>query len=269
MVALLLRFGADPTRRSSLSLAAPSGPERLVPTLFKALQPPRSPPKEMAFHFAVCGDHVEVLQLLFSWERAMLLTSITGGETAAPLFVACKAGARRCLLYMIEETYAAAIVNATNDEGFTPLHYAVQRGKWFVEKLLQHGASVSATNRFGQNVLHRLFAVDGKLPPDFYAVTQLLLDVGIHREINCPDRHGYTPLLLLLHHLNSCWNAEDEGAESNKDVKKCVELMLNYGADPNIQCSTGHSALHVILHRNLFRYSSLVALAGWTTCKYK
>ena len=78
-----------------------------------------------------------------------------------------------------------------------------------------------------------------------------------------PDRHGYTPLLLLLHHLNSCWNAEDEGAESNKDVKKCVELMLNYGADPNIQCSTGHSALHVILHRNLFRYSSLVALAGY------
>ena len=53
-----------------------------------------------------------------------------------------------------------------------------------MEKLLQHGASVSAANRFGQNVLHRLFAVDGKLPLDFYAVTQLLLDVGIHREIN-------------------------------------------------------------------------------------
>ena len=61
---------------------------------------------------------------------------------------------------------------------------AVERGKWFVEKLLQHGADISEVTRMGQNVLHRLFAVDGKLNHEFYAITQLLLDVGIHREIN-------------------------------------------------------------------------------------
>ena len=66
-----------------------------------------------------------------------------------------------------------------------------------MEKLLQHGASVSAANRFGQNVLHRLFAVDGKLPLDFYAVTQLLLDVGIHREIN-----WFVRLITLLTTMN-------------------------------------------------------------------
>ena len=60
---------------------------------------------------------VEVLQTLFDWEKRMLLTSVTGGEPAAPLFVACKAGARKCLLFMLEQSYSSTIVNAVNEEG--------------------------------------------------------------------------------------------------------------------------------------------------------
>ena len=64
-----------------------------------------------------CFLQIEVLQALFEWEEEMLLTWMTGGEPAAPLFVACKAGARKCLIYMLEKSDSSTIVNAVNDEG--------------------------------------------------------------------------------------------------------------------------------------------------------
>ena len=118
MVKLLLRNGANPALGSCLTLRPPYGPEELVPGHWTELRSSRSLPRKLAFHFAVCGDHVEVLQTLFDWERStMLSSSISGGDPAAPLFIACEATAKKCLLFMLEQRFASTIVNATNEKG--------------------------------------------------------------------------------------------------------------------------------------------------------
>ena len=69
--------------------------------------------------------------------------------------------------------------------GLTPIHHAIRNGdRFFVEKLICHGARLDLANRAGQTALHLVFAVDGKLHPEFHAMTQLLLDYGAFRDLN-------------------------------------------------------------------------------------
>jgi ankyrin repeat protein len=80
-----------------------------------------------------------------------------------------------------------ANANAADEEGCTPLIWAVLSGKSeVVELLLQKGAEVNCIDNDGQTPLH-IAAITGNLP-----VARLLLDRGA--EVNARDHFGITPL---------------------------------------------------------------------------
>jgi ankyrin repeat protein len=97
--------------------------------------------------------------------------------------------------------------NVTDDEGNSPLHYAVrgQRGDsntQFIKALLAEGANPSLKNRGGETPLHRLTWVDSRGD-----VVSLLLNAGA--DIEARDNNGGTWLFhtcgdLRIEHLQKC-----------------------------------------------------------------
>jgi ankyrin repeat protein len=80
---------------------------------------------------------------------------ILGGENA--LFMALRSGSDEVLRYLVEER--GFDVNVHNDEGATPLHFAVRGGTFEQAKyLLEHGAKVDARDHEGWTPIKGLFA---------------------------------------------------------------------------------------------------------------
>lgn len=113
-------------------------------------------------------------------------------------------------------------VNVTDDEGNTPLHYAIQNGRVeAVQELLAKGASVNATNHLGETPL---FFARYCFPEEMAEILNLLLK---HNADCClKDSEGRTLLSHLL----------DERQASAK-IQGPVECLIAHGAklsDPKL-----------------------------------
>lgn len=119
---------------------------------------------------------------------------------------------------------AGANVDATNNQLLTPLMAAVEAGKInVISYLIKAGASVDSRGDYGMNALH-IAAKNGNCE----AVKILLESPKIKSQINSQDSGGYTALSYLT-----------ELAQL-----QTVQMLLDAGADPNIQDSEGNVCLH-------------------------
>lgn len=130
-------------------------------------------------------------------------------------------------------------MDATDKDGFTPLHTAAYWGhEGFAEALLGLGATVSR-DRKGHTPLH--VAINrGKLP-----VAELLLRSGVSP--NTENRFGDPMLHNAAHH----------------GVQPMVRLLLDHGAEVNkTSTSTGGTALHVAVGQQHIRVVKLLVERG-------
>lgn len=117
-----------------------------------------------------------------------------------------------------------ADVNATDNDGFTPLHLAAMNG--YADKaryLLEHGASLQALTKQKTTPLH-LAAERRRFDA---GLLDLLSGPPNARNVNPRDAEGRTPLYRAV---------DADNAES-------VKWLIDHGADPNLATSRGEMPL--------------------------
>jgi hypothetical protein len=162
---------------------------------------------------ATKGNRDKVLTLLR--EKADVNAADEGGMT--PLHWAVAGSHDSCVQLLLEH---GAIVDAATQNGLTPLFLAVLSGcDSCLHLLLEHGAKVDARNEEGVTPL-RFAAADGH-----ESCVRLLLDYGA--VVDSADVNGVTPL----------HRSAQEGHAS------CVRLLLNCGANVDAADKYGNTPL--------------------------
>lgn len=105
----------------------------------------------------------------------------------------------------------------------TPLHIAASRSAVCVKLLLERGADKGARQENAQIPLHYASLVEEG--PEKLEIVDLLTADG-ESYVNAQDEDDRTPIFSLL------------------EERKCIELLLEKGADPYIRDSEGKSVLH-------------------------
>jgi ankyrin repeat protein len=124
-----------------------------------------------------------------------------------------------------------ANANARDDEGLTPLHFAVGDGREKISRMLiSAGADVNATDHRGRPPLHHI-----PFRNDVHELTVMLLEKGANPHL--ADRLGRTA-------LHAVCNAQDED-------RLRAEILVCHGADPEARDGLGWTA------------SDLAAIQGW------
>jgi cytohesin len=126
---------------------------------------------------------------------------------------------------------AGANVNAKNEDGWTPLHFAAQYShKEIVELLIANGADVKAMGESSP-----VFSWQGGFTPLHYAavnghekIAELLIDNGA--EVNVKNEDGWTPLHWAAH----------------KDHGEIVGLLIAKGAEVNARTEQGQTPLDMV-----------------------
>ncbi|KAL1864293.1 hypothetical protein VTK73DRAFT_5967 [Phialemonium thermophilum] len=129
---------------------------------------------------------------------------------------------------------------------WTPLHWAAYTGR--VEEmrtLFKYGANCSVLSNLGANIIHA--AVESKVDSGLAAVLKIRRRCADELDINQVNSWGETAL-----HIASCISASS------------VRLLLDAGADPNVQDENGRLALHFAASsdREVERPRILAALCG-------
>ena len=154
---------------------------------------------------------------------------------------------------------AGAEPNAQDDDGFTPLHYAA-KGEIFgptasmdgqiyiIQHLLEAGADPNLLSSDGFTPLHLALADGAESEGTMFqldGVVRLLLDAGANPNISSAD--GYTPLHFATADLSLTPFGYMGMAYNTTSVYQrlsVARLLLEYGADPNIQNDYGRTPLH-------------------------
>lgn len=117
--------------------------------------------------------------------------------------------------------YHRANVNAKNEDGETPLHWAAANGYLKITKILiSAGADVNAKNKYGQTPLH-LAVSRGRLK-----VAEILISAGAD-DVNAKSNSGWTPLHVAAYQ----WYSE------------IAKVLLVHGADVNAKDRNGKTHL--------------------------
>ena len=258
-VKFLLSHGAQVDVYSGMCYPRPHFPIRHVPSRFHFMERdiyPCDHNLELPLMYAIQNDHVEVAKVLLShssrWSMTQWLTH------KYPLHYACMLGAYECMKY-IAEFQNFSDLNIADDQGMTPLMHAVTWGKKYTQYLVEVGADIHAINSRQETALHVLYT-QLKDPADILNTTQYLLGVGLEQHINKADSLSNTALHHLITLVNKRVSAftfkaatgdSDNGAqveetqtEFDHQVMSCIEMLLNFNADPNQVNSVGIGPLH-------------------------
>ncbi|KHJ96479.1 ankyrin repeat protein [Oesophagostomum dentatum] len=116
-------------------------------------------------HSMACGGSMEMLAVLREAGAKINVRDVHGKTVAHYAAMASHTEllkSSRHRFYLIISTLGLLIeidkdfVNATDNEGYTPLHYAVQTGQntKTIELLLEHGSNILAAAKDGTTALH-------------------------------------------------------------------------------------------------------------------
>ncbi|KAI0231100.1 hypothetical protein LSAT2_018527 [Lamellibrachia satsuma] len=252
MVQYLLANGANATAEIGMCFPMAHMPTRHVPSRFHFLETDIyvcDSDHQLPVMYAIQGDHVDVVRCLMEGDGQAAIDMWP--YRRLPLHHACKHGAFECMRYLI--SLLPEDVNEADDEGMTPLLYAVQWGKKYVELLINSGASISAANRKHQNALHLLY-MQLQDPMQLYETTRFLLATGLEQDVERVDINGNTALHVVVTQLNrklaSFPNAERRGssqASFDKQVIDTMELLLRHNCSPNIVNTSEITSLHKVI----------------------
>lgn len=148
------------------------------------------------------------------------------GTNIAPIHIAAGSGSDVLRLFL--STKVNVELKSNQMPGWTPLFYSIDWGRVeSVRLLIKAGANVNARSSYGDPVLH--YAA-GLQQPNAEIIEALIM-AGAH--VNAMDRFSSTPLL-------KAFNSGDIGV---------VEMLLKYGAEPNVQdVNFGMTALHYAMY---------------------
>jgi uncharacterized protein len=174
---------------------------------------------------------------LLSFPLFFLLGLAIPAHAASPLADTIKAGDRQGALALIR---AGADVNEPQNDGTTPLHWAVyQVDPELVATLLRNEAEANVSNAFGATPLSQAARVAN------VDMVARLLDAGADPDMANSD--GQTPLML------AAWTG----------VVEVAELLINHGANVNAEEGwTGQSALMWAASRNHAGMAELLIANG-------
>lgn len=138
------------------------------------------------------------------------------------------------------------LINAMDELGFTPLHWASRRRDFESARILiKAGADVNKKTRHeGETPLLIAHHYDWTPP---LKIGRLLLESGASPDLSSPD--GYTP----LHHAVM----NDIG---NDKVLSWISLLLSHGADPKASTRGGNGVLHLLRHGSIAAIKKLATL---------
>ena len=134
-----------------------------------------------------------------------------------------------CVRLLLEH---GADVNAMDKDHKTPLLLAIQQKMYDITRIfLSRGAEPNVKDDREMTPLHLLIENDFSDDDDIPNLARLLLDLGAN--VNSQDQNHATPLLLA--------------AERHMD--DIAQILIVYGADPNVKNVRGKTPLHLLLER--------------------
>ncbi|XP_014230836.1 ankyrin-1-like [Trichogramma pretiosum] len=157
--------------------------------------------------------------------------NLANEEGLTPLHLICSFNVHflETLFQINDEIQQTVQVNAVDNNGKTPLHYAVIRGsKQIAEALLRRGADPTLVTANGSSLLH--FFCQSRYNAE---LEELLFNDDKQQmvQIDAKDKLGNTPLHL---------------AAANFEDTRQIEYLLRRGANPNIANAEGLTPLHII-----------------------
>uniref|UniRef100_A0ABD2X4J4 Uncharacterized protein n=1 Tax=Trichogramma kaykai TaxID=54128 RepID=A0ABD2X4J4_9HYME len=130
--------------------------------------------------------------------------------------------------------YKPVKVDAQDDQGYTPMHYAVNRcHQSVVELLLRNGSDPNSPNLEGSTPLHVICDNRSDDAEFLEAFLKICKDTHQKLRIEARDKKGRTPLKLASDHVDP----------------KIVEILLRHGANPNVANRAGLTPVHFVSKR--------------------
>ena len=140
-------------------------------------------------HYAVVGDHTNVLQYLLKSQQNLVLQASDGCKENRPLHYAAEYGSLNAMKYLINDCKCNP--HSRNAHGNTCLHHAwahIDTVKYLVEEI---GSNPMQGGHKGKNLFH-LAAENGSVEVVSYLLAECQIEFG------CADRNGMTGLQLAL-----------------------------------------------------------------------
>ena len=246
---LLLDYGADVTYKSTACY-------------------PRS-----VFHGTLTSSRTGVLRYCYSQKFSPMEVTLTADDpesmnmllnhprnkdiidTTYLLNSACKANAAKCARYLVC-TLPHQVNRRMPDSDETPLCVAMNKSDACCLAILPNFSGAKYEDHAlkdcsgkGDSVLHILFG--STVCVEVYHLLQGFMDPCSF--INVPDNAGNTPLHALAKNIGLRMQDKDLQVIRDREVMKCVQFLLDNGADVNRLNKKGESCLHLIFENNKSR----------------
>ena len=191
----------------------------------------------------ICNDmeHGTMLEpIMFLLNRGISVNSRTNNSKMTPLHImACHAEREKIIKLLI---FRGAEVNALDDYGFTPLHYAAEYGmEQNIEILIKHGANTKTASYKGYTPLHLaamfpdhhiISKINTKKPLKYmYDSKPLCIEILLQNGaiIDARDCDGNTPLHWTATH----------------DINRIADVLIKHGSKINSRNNDGNTVTHL------------------------
>ncbi|XP_022099973.1 E3 ubiquitin-protein ligase MIB1-like [Acanthaster planci] len=246
-------------KQTALQAAAHRGHMDVVSTLVGAKAPLELEDEDgdTALAYAVLGNKPDIVKHLL---LAGSNVNAANNKGLTPLHLAAAKGHQTCVEVLLKPMPSRCDVNCKDQAGNVPLYLAMRsKSKPIVKLLVEHQCiDLRLTNKNGFNSLH-----NAVMTTNLYAVEAILR--ASPNMVNIPKEDGFTALhLAALNGLPDIILTLIKQGNCNKELKnineqtalhlaidkthnKCIEALVNNGANVNAQDKDGDTSLHLIM----------------------